>query len=176
MELKEKLEAKHKLKVSECETNVQNAQNELEKAKSSKQVVARVIHNIGKLRQMDDVEVRKSNLPYVVAGHYDRIDLDSHARPDNIVDYSISERLDDFNSWLVNKHDWIYNVKFAGGMAVGRNLREGWDSELFDDGAWDALKKWIQLYCERNMKEDLYNSIMNDNFDALYSKLVDDCF
>jgi len=174
MELTEKITEKHKQRVKDAEVELEKAKKRLNGAFDNYLLVTKVIRNIKNLRDMNDLDVRISNPPRALISDHDPRGLEFYARPGDIIHYEISERLNHLRSLLVMKHDAIYNIKYGGemGAMTGRSLKEGHSPNEFNDGVWDVLNDWKKQYLNRMMSEDLHNSIMNDNFYSLYSKLV----
>lgn len=174
MTLSKKLTLKHEKKVQQSKENLKRAKRELSKAVSDYNLVSRIVGNTNKLKEMSDLEVRKHNLPGIIASDCNKILLEDYAFKGDIIDYDISERFYELRGWLVKKHDRVYDVIFGGemGAMTGKSLKKGHSPEEFDDGVWDVLKGWIRQYRNRMMKEELYKSIMHEDFNLLYSGLV----
>lgn len=174
MELKEKLMKKHKGKVKKAKLNFDGAKTELNRTVDNYNLTARVVGNVERLREMNDYEVRESNLLRILASDRSKILLEFSAHPEVVIHYDISEKFYGLIGWLVKEQRNIYNLEFGrmGGLMTGRSLKEGHNKDEFDDSVWDKVRGWISQYNKRRMKEELYNSIMNDNFDSLHERLV----
>jgi len=177
MELKEKIIKKYKRNVKEAEAKLERAKNELNKSIENNTLVARVVGNIERLRTMNDFRVREYNLPRItVSDHYDLIFIRdiNESGSKCIADCEITRRFDYIRNLLVSKHDGIYNIQYGGeiGSVNSRSLKEDHSAEEFDDQVWKVLEKWIWQYRNRKMGENLYNAVMNDDFDILYNRLV----
>ncbi|MDP4039664.1 MAG: hypothetical protein Q8P57_03740 [Candidatus Pacearchaeota archaeon] len=177
MSLIEKIMEKHEKKVQDARANMDRAERELSEASGNYDLAKRVVRNVKIMGKMSDSKVRKINLPRIlVSTHYDLVFIkyaQEKAGPKYIVDVDISQRFDALRHWLVEKHDSVYDVEFRGtfGSMSARNLKEGHNESEFNNKVWSKLDEWAKLYSGREMAEDLYTSIMRDDFEILYSQL-----
>jgi len=166
-------------KISLAKQSLKSGEQELETANNRYSLASRVIENMASLRKMSDAEVRLRNLPFIRVEDAPESLIKMHAVgcSDEVVDFAMSSRLYALHKWLVNKHDSIYNIKWGnlGGIGigmVGRSIKKGHSAHEFYDGVWDVMKHWVQLYTHRKMNEELYVALMNEQPEALYTKIA----
>ena len=163
------------LSVKDAEKKLELAKTELDLFRKKEYMANRIMVNISNLKKMDDLETRVCSSKRSLAFSSPKIILNfDYTRRGEIVDYEVSERFYLLKNSLVEKHDSIYEVQNLGMMGAmsGRYLKVGHSSLEFNDCVWTILDSWISMFNNRNMKEDLYNSIMNDSFELLYYKLT----
>lgn len=172
MKLSEKIIKKNKRNIEEAEARLKKSKKELDRACERSKLASHVIGNIDRLKSMSDSDIRKRYLPRILASDCNKTLLEHCVGPGVVIHYDVSERFDAFRDWLVEKHDSIYYVENLGYMGImsARYLKEGCIKSEFDDGVWETLKDWIQLYNSRQMNEELYRAVMEDDFESLYDR------
>lgn len=176
MNLSKKILEKHAKALSAAEGSLRKVTSKIESITHDYNTARRIIGRIQGLKTMSDWEIRKMNLPRILAIDCSRDLLEFYSSPGDILHYEISEKLDAFREYLVKRHDAIYHVENQGemGSMSARHLKDNHDPSEFDDGVWDVIEQWKKAYCNRQMNQETYESIMNDTPDSLYKKLAGD--